>query len=312
MVPDNVNEGEDPLEVSVTPLTKRMQIPEQDDGRFAKVLVAVTAIAAICGVHPTPPIIIPPEIFKLVRVPTLVKDEFTIPEGRVLPVNAVSERPVAFAKFMADGVPRSGVVKVGDVARTIPPLPVTADSRADVTPVPKPVIPVDTGRPVPCVRTTEEGVPKAGVTKIGELRVGVVASTILPDPETVVPRAVATPMPNPAKPVDTGNPVVLVRVPDSGVPKTGAVSVGEEMVGDVARTIPPLPVTADPRADVTPVPVPTKPVAIGSPVALVRLSAVGVPSEGATSVGEVRVLLVRVWVDVKVTKVSVIAGSVRV
>lgn len=246
------------------------------------------------------------------RVPTLVKDEFTIPEGRVLPVKAVSGRPAAFARFIVDGVPKLGVTKVGDVAKTTSPLPVTDNPKADATPVPKPVIPVDTGRPVPCVRTTEEGVPNAGVTKIGELSVGVVANTMLPDPETVVPRAVATPVPKPAKPVDTGNPVVLVRMPDNGVPKTGAVNVGEEMVGDVCRTIPPLPVTAACKADKTPLPAPTKPVAIGSPVALVRLNAVGVPSEGDTSIGEVRVLLVSVWVDVKVTKVSVIAGSVMV
>jgi hypothetical protein len=40
-----------------------------------------------------------------------------------------------------------------------------------------------------------------------------------------VARNVETPEPNPLTPVDTGNPVQLVRVPETGVPRAGAVKV---------------------------------------------------------------------------------------
>ena len=36
--------------------------------------------------------------------------------------------PVAFARFAAEGVPRSGVINDGDVARTTDPVPVTEES----------------------------------------------------------------------------------------------------------------------------------------------------------------------------------------
>ena len=48
-----------------------------------------------------------------------------------------------------------------------------------------PVTPVVNGRPVALVKVTEDGVPKAGVIKVGlEL------NTMLPDPVTFWPRAV--------------------------------------------------------------------------------------------------------------------------
>ena len=48
-----------------------------------------------------------------------------------VPVTPVERgNPVALVSVAADGVPRLGVVKTGDVARTIPPDPVTAWPRA--------------------------------------------------------------------------------------------------------------------------------------------------------------------------------------
>jgi hypothetical protein len=44
---------------------------------------------------------------------------------RVPVVPAIIGRPVAFVRVTAEGVPRSGVVSVGDVARTTLPVPVT-------------------------------------------------------------------------------------------------------------------------------------------------------------------------------------------
>jgi hypothetical protein len=107
-----------------------------------------------------------------------------------------------------------GVVSEGDVPNTSAPEPVSSDTAeikfADVgvakkvaTPVPKPEIPVETGRPVQLVKVPEEGVPRAGVT-----RVGLVANTSAPEPvssvtadakfaDEGVARNVATPVPKP-------------------------------------------------------------------------------------------------------------------
>lgn len=62
---------------------------------------------------------------------------------------------------------------------------------------------------------------------------------------------------------------------------------GVVMVGDIASTMPPEPVTADPSAVPTPVPRPDTPVEMGSPVAFVRVAADGVPRLGVVRTGEV-------------------------
>jgi hypothetical protein len=121
------------------------------------------------------------------------------------------------------------------------------------------------------------GVPSTGVTSVGLLE-----STVLPEPVEVV-----TPVPPlatgkvPVTPVVKGKPVALVSVPDVGVPSIGVTSVGL-----LERTLLPEPVEV-----VTPVPplatgsVPVTPVVKGKPVALVSVADVGVPSMGVTSVG---------------------------
>ena len=141
----------------------------------------------------------------------------------------------------ADGVPRFGVVKAGDVESTTLPEPVLV-----VTPVPPfatgrvPVTPVVNGNPVAFVRVAADGVPRFGVVSAGD-----VESTTLPDPVLVV-----TPVPPlatgnvPVTPVVNGNPVAFVSVKADGVPRFGVVSVGE-----VERTTLPVPVLV-----VTPVP----------------------------------------------------------
>lgn len=70
-----------------------------------------------------------------------------------------------------------GLAIVGDVARTGLPEPVTAFAKPAATPAPSPDTPVETGNPVPFVRTTEDGVPRTGVTRVGEFD-----STTEPDP----------------------------------------------------------------------------------------------------------------------------------
>ena len=55
-----------------------------------------------------------------------------------------------------------------------------------------------------------------------------------------VAKNVATPVPNPEIPVDTGNPVTLVITPEAGVPRAGVTNVGE-----VANTNATEPVTSE-------------------------------------------------------------------
>jgi hypothetical protein len=103
-----------------------------------------------------------------------------------------------------------------------------------------PVTPVVKGRPVTLVITPEVGVPKIGVTRVGE-----VFSTLLPEPVLVVTPVPPLETPNvPVIPVDSGRPVAFVSIPDVGVPNAGVTRVGL-----VARTTDPVPV-----AVVTPVP----------------------------------------------------------
>jgi hypothetical protein len=149
------------------------------------------------------------------------------------------------------------VVRDGEVANTKAPVPVssvTADAKlADegvaknvATFAPKPETPVEIGSPVQLVRVPEDGVPNAGVTRVGE-----VANTNAPVPvssvtaaiklaDDGVPKNVATLAAKPETPVEIGRPVQLVRVPEDGVPKAGVTRVGE-----VANTKAPLPVSSD-------------------------------------------------------------------
>ena len=73
---------------------------------------------------------------------------------------------------------------------------------------------------------------------VAVVRVGLVAKTASPDPvssvnaaakfaDDGVARKVATFVPRPETPVETGSPVQLVSVPLEGVPRTGVTSVGE-------------------------------------------------------------------------------------
>ena len=90
--------------------------------------------------------------------------------------------------------------------------------------------------PVQFVSVPDVGVPNIGVTSVGE-----VANTFDPVPVSSVKAAaklaldgvaknVATLVPKPLTPVDTGNPVQLVNVPLEGVPSAGVVNVGEVRV----------------------------------------------------------------------------------
>ena len=145
-----------------------------------------------------------------------------------------------------------------------------------------PVTPVESGKPVAFVRMPDDGVPSAGVTKVGD-----VENTSEPDPVSSVTAAarlalvgvvknVATPVPRPDTPVEIGRPLTLVKVPEDGVPSAPPLTM----------KAPPVP-TLTASAVATPVPRPDTPVEIGRPVALVNVTEVGVPKIGVTSVGDV-------------------------
>jgi len=110
-------------------------------------------------------------------------------------------RPVALVKVPLVGVPRIGVTRVGLVAKTKEPEPVSSViaeaklalegvAKRVAMPVPKPLTPVEIGRPVAFVKTAALGVPRSGVTSVGEFD-----NTTL-----VVPVLVVTPVPPLATP----------------------------------------------------------------------------------------------------------------
>ena len=87
-----------------------------------------------------------------------------------MPPVAANDVPVAAPMF--------GVTKVGLVANTSAPVPVSSVTAAArfalegvarkvATPVPKPEMPVATGNPVQLVSVPDVGVPRIGVTSVG-------------------------------------------------------------------------------------------------------------------------------------------------
>jgi hypothetical protein len=193
-------------------------------------------------------------------------------------------RPVAFVKVALVGVPRIGVTRVGEVANTADPVPVSsvkAPKRLAELNEPKEVaLPTEVTAPVklalvvtlPAVRpeavpvmfvpTKADGVPKAGVT-----RVGLVANTADPVPVSSVNAA--------SKFAELNDPK------DVALPTEVTAPVRLALVTTVAAL--PTEVTPPVRlAFVVTVPA-VKPDAV--PVMFVPTSAEGVPNAGVTKVG---------------------------
>jgi hypothetical protein len=147
---------------------------------------SVSAVANCAEVNEPSDAALPTDVIAPVRFALVV----------VFPAVRPAAVPVMFVPTKADGVPNAGVTRVGLVANTkepVPVSPVTADAKLAedgvvkkvVTPVPKPATPVEIGNPVALVNTPDEGVPRAGVTKVG-----LVFKTLLP-----VPVELVTPVP---------------------------------------------------------------------------------------------------------------------
>lgn len=113
-------------------------------------------------------------------LPVPVDDVTPVPPlatGNVPVTPVVKESAVQFDKLPEAGVPNTGATKVGLVAKTAEPDPVSsvkavrklADdgvAKNVATLAPKPDTPVETGKPVQLVNVPDCGVPKIGVTKV--------------------------------------------------------------------------------------------------------------------------------------------------
>jgi len=157
-----------------------------------------------------------PVVYELCPVPPLLA-------GSVPVVPPSIGRPVALVSVAAEGVPRFGVVSVGEVPNTNDPLPVSSVTAAAkfaelgvarnvATPVPNPDTPVEIGKPVAFVSVAAEGVPRFGVVSVGD-----VERTTFPLPVDVVtpvpPLATASVPARVIVPVDvTGPPDVVSPV----------------------------------------------------------------------------------------------------
>ena len=93
---------------------------------------------------------------------------------------------IAGAVFVSTRLVIVAVVSVGDVAKTASPVPVSSVrhearfaelgvARKVATFVPRPETPVETGKPVHEVSVPLEGVPRTGVTSVGDVRESVSA-----------------------------------------------------------------------------------------------------------------------------------------
>ena len=186
--------------------------------------------------------------------------------GKVPVTPVVSGKPVALVSVALVGVPSIGVTKVGEVANTLAPLPVSSVKAvancADVNEPKDVALPTDVIAPVKLafvvtlpavspaavpvifVPTKAEGVPSAGVT-----RVGLVANTSDPVPVSSVTAAsklaldgvaknVAMPVPKPLTPVLIGKSVALVSVADCGVPRIGVTKVGDVLNTKLVDVVP--------------------------------------------------------------------------
>ena len=123
----------------------------------------------------------------------------------------------------------------GPVPKTNAPLPVssvTAEARFAedgvakkvATPVPRPLTPVEIGNPVQLDRVPLDGVPKAGVTRVGD-----VANTTEPEPVTAV---IEVPLILKTLPVPAVSNVLLVRVSVVALPTSVSVAAGIVIVPD--------------------------------------------------------------------------------
>lgn len=154
--------------------------------------------------------------------------------------------------------------------------------------------PPATGKPVQFVSVPDAGVPRVGVTSVGD-----VARTTLPLPVTATPCITVADVHSPIWPL-VGVPEFDTLPAPAGVCHVPSPRQNVDALADV------------PELRLVTGKFPVTPVVRGNPVQLVRTPLAGVPSAGVVSVGDVNVLFVSVSVVALPTSVSVAAGNVRV
>ena len=204
-----------PAEAPVVILTVELKVADPVAVTEVNVVAPVTPRVPAIAVLPDAPATVnlfvftakSPVMAALARVEApAVKVEENVPAAALkLPVK-LNDVPVA--------APMTGVIKVGVLANTNAPVPVSSviavakfalDGVAKyvATFVPNPLTPVEIGKPVPFVKVTEVGTPKVGVTKIG-----LVDKTKLPEPVELV-----TPVPPCATSMVVALQIPVVMVP---------------------------------------------------------------------------------------------------
>jgi hypothetical protein len=189
-------------------------------------------------------------------------------------------RTLFAARDVAEATPKFGVTRVGVLANTSAPLPVssvTADAKLAEEGVAKkvatlaarPETPVEIGKPVQFVRVPEFGVPKTGVT-----RVGVLANTKAPVPVS------SEMIPANSEDVVAANTLSLLPVVIK-VPAVGKVTLVVAVVVSVKLLAPEV-ANVDPLANVK-----VAEVAGAVNATLLILVAVATPNTGVVRVGDV-------------------------
>jgi hypothetical protein len=89
-----------------------------------------------------------------------------------VPLILIEAVPVRLVTVPLEGVPKAPPLTTGAPAEP------TLIARAVATPVPRPDTPVEIGSPVALVNTAADGVPKLGVTNVGEFRSALVAIAV--------------------------------------------------------------------------------------------------------------------------------------
>ena len=117
---------------------------------------------------------VPPERVTAPEAASVVKAPVVAVVAPTVPLMLIEAVPVRFVTVPLEGVPNAPPLMTGAPAEP------TLTAKAVAMPVPRPDTPVEIGSPVAFVRVTEVGVPKMGVTSVGE-----VARTLFPVPVLV-------------------------------------------------------------------------------------------------------------------------------
>lgn len=179
--PAEIGAGAVIVTTAVVPLTNTIEV-------VGAIVVAEAIVGAAAVVATKPECVILAETVVPVKVGDADNTTLPVPVDAVTPVPplrtgsvpvtpVVKGSPVQLDKVPDEGVPNMGVTKVGLVAKTAEPVPVSsvkavrklADegvAKNVATLAPKPDTPVETGKPVQLDKVPDCGVPKIGVTNV--------------------------------------------------------------------------------------------------------------------------------------------------